>query len=107
MTRKDLTIVCRDCGRSFIFRADEQNFFAEKGYDEPTRCKDCRAERKNSRSQPSGRNLNGGGTTGGRPAERELYPATCASCGKQTQIPFKPREGRPVYCRDCFQKTER
>lgn len=104
MTRKDLTIVCRDCGRSFIFRSDEQNFYAEKGYDEPTRCKDCRAERKNSRSQPLSRTPTDGAPRG-RPAERELYPATCASCGKQTQIPFMPKQGRPVYCRDCFQKT--
>ncbi|NLA86865.1 MAG: zinc-binding protein [Clostridiales bacterium] len=102
MTRNDLTITCKDCGRKFVFRADEQNFFAEKGYDEPTRCKDCRTARKNGR-QTAGSGPRSGVQSGGF-TERELYPAVCAACGEKTMIPFKPREGRPVYCRDCFQK---
>jgi len=35
---------------------------------------------------------------------RDLYDAVCADCGKATQVPFKPTEGRPVYCRDCYMK---
>lgn len=35
---------------------------------------------------------------------REMHKATCADCGKECEVPFKPTEGRPVYCRDCFQK---
>ncbi len=35
---------------------------------------------------------------------RELHKATCADCGKETEVPFKPSGDRPVYCRDCFQK---
>jgi CxxC-x17-CxxC domain-containing protein len=31
-----------------------------------------------------------------------MYPATCAACGKETQVPFEPKEDRPVYCRDCY-----
>ena len=38
---------------------------------------------------------------------RQLYSVTCASCGKQTQVPFKPSGGRPVYCRDCYMKQRR
>lgn len=101
MTRRDKTIVCKDCGRSFIFRGEEQDFFAEKGYSEPTRCKDCRTARKNNANQPVGRPKDG---DGGRPPRKEMFPATCASCGKSTQVPFKPREGKPVYCSDCFSK---
>ena len=33
---------------------------------------------------------------------RQLYSVKCAKCGKQTQVPFKPSGGRPVYCRDCY-----
>ena len=33
---------------------------------------------------------------------RQLYNVTCADCGKQTQVPFKPTGDRPVYCRDCY-----
>ncbi|MEM3399233.1 MAG: CxxC-x17-CxxC domain-containing protein [Candidatus Micrarchaeia archaeon] len=39
--------------------------------------------------------------------EREMHPAVCSDCGQQTEVPFKPTEGRPVYCRDCYQKHRR
>ena len=35
---------------------------------------------------------------------RTLHKATCADCGKETWVPFKPSGDRPVYCRDCYQK---
>ncbi len=41
----------------------------------------------------------------GRP--RTMYKVTCSDCGKETEVPFKPTEGRPVYCRDCYQKHRR
>jgi len=44
---------------------------------------------------------------GGRPSfggPREMHKATCSDCGQETEVPFKPIEGRPVYCRDCYQK---
>lgn len=86
---QDKTLVCRDCGASFEFTASEQEFYAEKGFtNEPSRCKSCRMARKNE----------------GRSTNREMYPATCASCGKSTQVPFQPRGDRPVYCSDCFSR---
>ncbi len=36
--------------------------------------------------------------------DRQMYDATCSECGKETKVPFKPSEGRPVYCKDCYQK---
>jgi len=91
---QDKTLTCRDCGASFVFTASEQEFYAEKGFtNEPTRCKDCRTARKNS---------TGGGSA--NRSNREMFAATCASCGKSTQVPFQPREDRPVYCSDCFSK---
>jgi len=84
---QDKTIVCKDCGQEFVFTAAEQDFYAEKGFmNEPTRCKSCRAARKN----------------GGRQSNREMYDAVCASCGKPCKVPFQPREDKPVYCSDCF-----
>lgn len=38
----------------------------------------------------------------GRP--REMHSAKCSDCGADTQVPFKPTEGRPVYCKECYQK---
>jgi len=35
---------------------------------------------------------------------REMHKVTCSDCGNETEVPFKPAEGRPVYCRDCYQK---
>jgi CxxC-x17-CxxC domain-containing protein len=46
----------------------------------------------------------GGGRFGGAP--REMHKVTCAECGKETEVPFKPDGTRPVYCRDCFQKRK-
>ncbi len=45
-----------------------------------------------------------GGYRGDRDRPKEFFKATCSDCGKECDVPFKPTEGRPVYCRDCFQK---
>ncbi len=88
---QDKTLTCKDCGRQFTFSVRDQQFYAEKGFEnEPQRCRDCRAQRKNSRPQ------------GGAGATREMFEAICAQCGTQTTVPFRPRGDRPVYCRACF-----
>ena len=38
------------------------------------------------------------------PFEKEMFSATCGDCGNECKIPFKPRDSRPVYCNECFQK---
>jgi CxxC-x17-CxxC domain-containing protein len=87
----DKTIKCRDCGSSFIFTERDQAFFKEKGFqNEPQRCPDCRAARKQKNSVGSGR------------TEREMFPAVCAGCGKETTVPFIPSNDKPVYCPDCY-----
>jgi CxxC-x17-CxxC domain-containing protein len=93
---EDRTLTCQDCGADFIFSADDQAYHAEKGYtNEPKRCPSCRAARKSER---------GGGGGGGGYRQREMHPAVCANCGKDTEVPFLPRGDRPVYCSDCFSK---
>jgi CxxC-x17-CxxC domain-containing protein len=37
---------------------------------------------------------------------REMHKAVCADCGQECEVPFKPAEGRPVYCRDCYAKKK-
>jgi CxxC-x17-CxxC domain-containing protein len=91
---EDKTLTCADCGSDFTFTAEEQEFFQSKGYtNEPKRCLSCRQARKSERYGSGG---------GYRP--RQMFPAVCAECGKDTEVPFEPREGRPVYCSDCFTK---
>ncbi len=100
---QDKTITCRDCNREFVFTIGEQEFFSQKGFtNEPSRCPDCRATRKSSGG--AGGYSSGGNSSGGGYArrEREMFPAVCAQCGKNTQVPFQPTGDRPVYCSDCF-----
>ena len=94
----DKVLVCKDCGNEFVFSASEQEFYAEKGFtNEPGRCAPCRSAKK-AQVRSNGRT--------GRP-QREMFPATCASCGKETTVPFQPSGEKPVYCRDCFQPRSR
>lgn len=83
---QDITLKCKDCGKEFVFTAGEQEFYAEKGFqNQPQRCRDCRNAKKNA-AKP----------------QRELFDAVCAKCGKPAKIPFQPTNDRPVYCSDCF-----
>lgn len=83
---EDITLKCKECGQDFVFTAGEQEFYAEKGFqNQPQRCRDCRQARKNAVKAP-----------------KELYSAVCARCGKEAKIPFQPTSDRPVYCSECF-----
>jgi len=96
MAFKDKTLECSDCGNEFTFSVEDQEFFQSKGYtNEPKRCPPCREARKSERYGNSGYD--------NRP--RQMFPAVCAECGKETEVPFEPREGRPVYCSDCYRKV--
>ena len=100
MSYTDKTLTCLECGANFTFSASEQEFFASKGYtNEPGRCPTCRAARKQQRG--------GSGYSTGGYRQRQMYPVVCASCGTNTQVPFEPRSGRPVYCSDCYSKVKR
>ena len=86
---QDRILKCGECGAEFIFTAGEQHFFHDKNFkNEPKRCKACKAKRQGSPS----------------PGYNKVETlAMCSQCGRQTTVPFKPTQGRPVYCRECFQ----
>ena len=87
---EDKVLQCRDCGNDFVWTAGEQAFYASKNLqNQPARCPACRAASRAART-----------SGGGRP--REFFPAVCDRCGVQTQVPFMPRNDRPVYCSNCF-----
>lgn len=117
----DRTVLCRDCGQEFTFTAGEQAFYQERGFSEPQRCTSCRAKRKSERSSGGYESGGGGGYSSGgysgggssyssgggggySSGPRQMYPATCSSCGKATEVPFQPSSNKPVYCRECFQQ---
>lgn len=90
----DKTLACRDCNKQFTFTAGEQEFYAQKGLqNEPRRCPECRSAKRQSSSGASG-------------ATRQMFDAVCASCGATTQVPFQPKQDRPVYCSACFSKQK-
>ena len=92
----DKTLTCKNCGQQFVWTASEQEFYQSRGLQNPPgRCKDCRELR---RAEGGG----GGRSSYGGP--RQMYTATCSSCGKEAQVPFQPRGDKPVYCSDCFEK---
>ena len=107
MSFSDRTLTCRDCGQAFIFTSGEQEFFAQKGFtNEPSRCPECRSARRGSGGgggYNSGGYSSGGGGYGRQ--ERQMYSATCSSCGNEARVPFQPRGDKPVYCSDCFSQS--
>lgn len=87
------SLQCFECGSTFISPADEQEFYRNKGYFyEPKRCPTCRQAKKAQR-------------TIGLGSRRQMYSAVCAKCDKDTEIPFEPRDGIPVYCSDCYTRV--
>jgi CxxC-x17-CxxC domain-containing protein len=91
---EDKYLVCKDCGNEFLFSASEQEFYAEKGFqNEPGRCPTCRRNRKQQRNGYSSRSRE----------DRPVFTTVCAECGQETTVPFEPSGDRPVYCRDCYQ----
>ena len=102
----DKTLVCQDCNQEFVFSASEQQFYADRQFSEPRRCPSCRAARKAQRGDFGGGSSHMGGGGGGRggysSGPREMFSATCSSCGREAQVPFRPSGAKPVYCSDCF-----
>ncbi|MGA9885424.1 MAG: zinc-ribbon domain containing protein [Candidatus Acidiferrales bacterium] len=94
MEYHDKVLKCSECAAEFVFTAGEQMFFADKGFkNEPKRCKACKTVR--------GQGHDAGGST---TVQRVETKTVCSQCGKETTVPFKPTQGRPVYCRECFQQ---
>ena len=84
---QDRILKCTECGAEFVFTAGEQQFFHDKNFrNEPNRCKTCKSKRQ-----------------GGGPGGKTETMTVCSQCGRETTVPFRPTQGRPVYCRECFQ----
>jgi len=95
---EDQQLMCSDCGQAFTFTAEDQDFFRERGYSAPKRCKACRQAKKQDQS--------GGGGGGYSRGSSQSTSVICAGCGQQTTVPFEPRGDRPVYCQTCFQSRK-
>lgn len=104
MALADQTLYCRDCNAEFAFTVGEQEFYASRGLvNSPSRCPSCRAARKQSGGGYSSGGRSGGGGGYHEREPRQMYTVACANCGNEAQVPFQPREDRPVYCSECYQ----
>jgi CxxC-x17-CxxC domain-containing protein len=93
MEYRDKSLECVECRKSFVWTAGEQLFYADKNFkNEPKRCKECKAKRSQRMGHVS--------------RERVETTAVCSQCGKETTVPFRPTQGRPVYCKECFQQRK-
>lgn len=87
---EDKTLTCKECGKEFIFTAGEQEFYAEKGFEnEPQRCKACRSARK----------------AAGR-TEYETFETTCSECGGVARVRVTLKNKPDILCSACFQKKK-
>ena len=88
MPFEDKELECKECGKRFVFSAQEQEFFQKKGFEhEPARCPDCRKKKRQI-------------------IEKEMTEITCANCGKQTKALINIKKNIPIYCRECFEKLK-
>lgn len=111
---------CPDCGATFEFGPDEKRFYAEHGSRRPKYCFDCRERRRGNRNarllthyeqslstsewqEHLGHFGGGRGSSESRSDGKEGgYQTTCTACGNTANVPFIPRNGRPVYCKRCY-----
>jgi CxxC-x17-CxxC domain-containing protein len=118
----DQQITCCECGQAFVFNEAEQQFYASKEMKPPKRCKPCRRARKlqngdRTASRPSLPAISSSGDLGAassgelppardsrpsRPEFRPRFQITCSSCQTPAEVPFRPVEGRQVYCAKCY-----
>jgi CxxC-x17-CxxC domain-containing protein len=95
----DRLLTCIDCGGEFIFTAGEQLFFLDKQFkNDPKRCKPCKSRRSATATAP------GSGPAAAGLSRTETR-TECSHCGVSTTVPFKPTQGRPVLCRQCFKSA--
>jgi CxxC-x17-CxxC domain-containing protein len=95
MALEEKKLRCRDCGQEFSFTVGEQEFYSAHGLqNDPSRCPQCRSSRRRNHNSDFGR-------------PRQMHTVTCAECGAETQVPFEPTEGRPVFCRECYVKQKK
>lgn len=87
---QDRTIICVECGAPFVFSVRDQEYYETQGFTHPPkRCRPCRTQKKSQFDQGDG--------------EKVWHDITCDDCGAPARVPFKPSQGRPVYCHPCRQ----
>lgn len=121
------SLTCTECGDPFTRTSDETHYYHQRAATPPTTCPDCRQRFRSARNAemraahasgvldpaqapvaptrspaPFRRGAGSRDHSAGPGGAPRLFRAVCADCGRDTEVPFQPRSGRPVFCRDCF-----
>ena len=87
----NVEILCVQCKENFVFSELEQEKFYARNMMTPQRCGSCRSKKKSPKKKKTNKD--------GR------YQMVCDHCGKPDSVPFQPKAGRSILCRDCFQAS--
>ena len=91
---EDETLVCKDCGKEFVWTAGEQEFYASRGFEnQPQRCKSCRDARRTASATPPAVSV-------------RCLTLSALLAARPARCPSSPVEDRPVYCSDCFARMK-
>ncbi len=85
----DVEITCIECKEIFIFSEQEQEKFYQRNMMSPQRCSKCRSKKFAKKSEGS----------------KARYEIVCDHCGKHDTVPFQPKVGRSIYCKDCHEAS--
>jgi len=101
---------CRECRQVRKERASERRPQQDRGnrsYGPPRSHGQGHSGNRREGGPPRGQRGGGGGRGGYGRGPRPSFDAICAACGTPTTVPFEPRQGREVYCRECYQHLHR
>ena len=84
----DVEIPCVQCKEIFVFTEKDQELFYQRNMMTPQRCARCRSKKAAASAEPNSR-----------------FEIVCDNCGKHDTVPFQPKVGRPVMCKDCFEAS--
>lgn len=85
----DIEIPCIQCKTNFLFTEKEQEIFYQRNMMPPQRCAQCRSKKAALDSDSSGK-----------------FAIVCDHCGKTDYVPFQPKVGRSVFCKECHQASK-
>lgn len=84
----DIEVPCVQCKEIFVFSEKDQEIFYQRNMMPPQRCPRCRSKKAAAPADSSAR-----------------YEIVCDNCGKHDTVPFQPKTGRSVMCRECYESS--
>lgn len=87
----DVETVCIQCKEKFLFTEKEQEIFYQRNQPSPQRCEKCRSKKAVKSENSADRS--------------DRFEIVCDNCGRHDRVPFQPKVGRTVMCRECHEAS--